>query len=54
MLLNALVHRNYLGSSVVQIRMFDNSFNIWSEGNYLMVLVWIRSNANIHLVQEIY
>ena len=32
MLLNALVHRNYLGSSVVQIRMFDNHFNIWNEG----------------------
>ncbi len=32
MLLNALVHRNYLGSSVVQIRMFDNYFNIWNEG----------------------
>jgi ATP-dependent DNA helicase RecG len=32
MLLNALVHRNYLGSSVVQMRMFDNYFNIWNEG----------------------
>jgi ATP-dependent DNA helicase RecG len=32
MLLNALVHRNYLGSSVVQLRMFDNHFNIWNEG----------------------
>ena len=32
MLLNALVHRNYLGSSVVQIRMFDNYINIWNEG----------------------
>ena len=32
MLLNALVHRNYLGSSVVQMRMFDNHFNIWNEG----------------------
>lgn len=32
MLLNALVHRNYLGTSVVQMRMFDNHFNIWSEG----------------------
>ena len=31
-LLNALVHRNYLGSSVVQMRMFDNHFNIWNEG----------------------
>ncbi len=32
MLLNALVHRNYLGSSIVQMRMFDNYFNIWNEG----------------------
>jgi len=32
MLLNALVHRNYLGASVVQMRMFDNHFNIWNEG----------------------
>lgn len=32
MLLNALVHRNYLGSSLVQMRMFDNQFNIWNEG----------------------
>lgn len=32
MLLNALVHRNYLGLSVVQIRMLDNHFNIWNEG----------------------
>jgi ATP-dependent DNA helicase RecG len=32
MLLNALVHRNYLGSSVVQMRIFDNYFNIWNEG----------------------
>ena len=32
MLLNALVHRNYLGPSVVQVRMFDNHFNIWNEG----------------------
>ena len=31
-LLNALVHRNYLGLSVVQMRMFDNYFNIWNEG----------------------
>ena len=32
MLLNALVHRNYLGSSTVQMRMFDNYINIWNEG----------------------
>jgi len=32
MLLNALVHRNYLGSSVVQMRMFENYINIWNEG----------------------
>jgi ATP-dependent DNA helicase RecG len=32
MLLNALVHRNYLAPSVVQMRMFDNSINIWNEG----------------------
>lgn len=32
MLLNALVHRNYLGTSLVQMRMYDNHFNIWNEG----------------------
>ncbi len=32
MLLNALVHRNYLGVSVIQMRMFDNYINIWNEG----------------------
>jgi ATP-dependent DNA helicase RecG len=32
MLLNALVHRNYLGSSVIQMRIFDNYLNIWNEG----------------------
>jgi len=32
MLLNALVHRNYLRPSLVQVRMFDNHFNIWNEG----------------------
>jgi len=32
MLFNALVHRNYLGSSIVQMRMFDNYINIWNEG----------------------
>lgn len=32
MLLNALVHRNYLGASVIQMRMFDNYINIWNEG----------------------
>ena len=32
MLLNALVHRNYLGSSVVQMRIFENYINIWNEG----------------------
>jgi ATP-dependent DNA helicase RecG len=32
MLLNALVHRNYLGTSVIQMRMFDNYINIWNEG----------------------
>jgi ATP-dependent DNA helicase RecG len=31
MLLNALVHRSYLGT-VVQIRVYDNSINIWNEG----------------------
>ena len=31
MLLNALVHRDYMGS-MVQIRMYDNYFNIWNEG----------------------
>ena len=31
MLLNALVHRSYMGSSV-QIRVFDNKFSIWNEG----------------------
>lgn len=31
MLLNALVHRNYTGSSV-QMRMYDAKFSIWNEG----------------------
>lgn len=31
MLLNALVHRNYMGS-MVQIRVYDNHFSIWNEG----------------------
>jgi ATP-dependent DNA helicase RecG len=32
MLLNALVHRNYMGSNV-QIRMYDESFSIWNKGS---------------------
>jgi ATP-dependent DNA helicase RecG len=31
MILNALVHRNYLGT-FVQIRVYDNNINIWNEG----------------------
>ena len=31
MLLNALVHRNYMGSNI-QIRMYDDRFCIWNEG----------------------
>ncbi|TKK64845.1 DeoR family transcriptional regulator [Ilyomonas limi] len=31
MLLNALVHRDYMGS-MVQIRMYDSRFSIWNEG----------------------
>ncbi len=31
MLLNALVHRNYMGA-MVQIQVFDNKFSIWNEG----------------------
>ena len=31
MLLNALVHRNYMGSTV-QIRVYDDRFSIWNEG----------------------
>lgn len=31
MILNALVHRDYMGSTV-QIRMYDNRFTIWNEG----------------------
>lgn len=31
MLLNALVHRNYTGSSV-QMRIYDDKFSIWNEG----------------------
>lgn len=31
MLLNALVHRSYMGS-FVQIRVYDNKINIWNEG----------------------
>ena len=32
MLLNALVHRDYMGS-MIQIRMYDNRFSIWNEGS---------------------
>ncbi len=32
MLLNALVHRNYMGSSI-QMRVYDNKFTLWNEGN---------------------
>lgn len=32
MLLNALVHRNYMGSSI-QMRVYDNKLSIWNEGN---------------------
>jgi ATP-dependent DNA helicase RecG len=31
MLLNALVHRNYMGAPI-QIRVYDNKINIWNEG----------------------
>lgn len=31
MLLNALIHRNYMGS-MIQIRVYDDSINIWNEG----------------------
>lgn len=31
MLLNALVHRDYMGT-VVQIRIYDDKFSIWNEG----------------------
>lgn len=31
MLLNALVHKNYLGASI-QIRVYDNKISIWNEG----------------------
>ncbi|ROL61363.1 hypothetical protein D9V86_06185 [Bacteroidetes/Chlorobi group bacterium ChocPot_Mid] len=31
MIFNALVHRNYLGSQT-QIRLYDNSFSIWNDG----------------------
>jgi ATP-dependent DNA helicase RecG len=31
MLLNALVHRNYMGA-MVQIKVYDNKFSIWNEG----------------------
>lgn len=31
MLLNALVHRSYMGAAV-QIRMYDNKFSTWNEG----------------------
>lgn len=32
MLLNALVHRNYMGSAV-QLRVYDHKLTIWNEGN---------------------
>jgi len=54
MLLNALVHRNYLGSSLVQMRMFDNYFNIWNEGELPAGISLDSLNDSIHHVQEIY
>lgn len=35
MLLNALVHRDYLSTTVVMMRMFDERFNIWNDGPLL-------------------
>jgi ATP-dependent DNA helicase RecG len=32
MLLNALVHRKYMGSTI-QLRVYDNKISIWNEGN---------------------
>ena len=32
MLLNALVHKNYMGSTI-QLRVYDNKITIWNEGN---------------------
>ena len=32
MLLNALVHKNYMGSTI-QLRVYDNKLTIWNEGN---------------------
>lgn len=32
MLLNALVHKNYMGSTI-QLRVYDNMLTIWNEGN---------------------
>jgi ATP-dependent DNA helicase RecG len=31
MLLNAMIHRSYMGS-MIQIRVYDDSINIWNEG----------------------
>lgn len=31
MILNALIHRNYLGAPT-QIRLYDDSFSIWNDG----------------------
>lgn len=32
MILNALVHKNYMGSTI-QLRVYDNKLSIWNEGN---------------------
>ena len=32
MLLNALVHRTYMGS-MIQLRVYDNKLTLWNEGN---------------------
>lgn len=32
MLLNALVHRTYMGS-MIQLRVYDNNLTLWDEGN---------------------
>jgi len=31
-ILNALVHRNYMGGAPIQIRVYDNKINFWNEG----------------------
>ncbi len=52
MLLNALVHRTYMGVPV-QIQVFDNKLSIWNEGTLPLGLTLEDLKKNIIHAQEI-